>query len=92
MEFMDFDEDEHIINDDDFISIEVLQMEFNCLSPDNHQLWYLYKQFNNKFFNDDEKTMIDNHINKLIEKQRNMSKKNINKLKEADLGQVAPFN
>ena len=88
MEFVDYDEDEHIINDDGFISIDVLQMEFNCLSPDNHQLWYLYKQFNEKYFNDDEKTMIDNHIDKLIYKQRKMMKKNSDKLTETDLGQM----
>ena len=50
MEFVDYDEDEHLIKDEGFIGIEVLQMEFNCLSPDNHQLWYLYKQFNDKYF------------------------------------------
>ena len=61
-------------------------MEFNCLSPDNHQLWYLYKQFNEKYFNDEEKIMIDTHIDRLIKKQRNMNKTNVNKLKEADLG------
>lgn len=88
MDFVDYDEDEHIINDDGFIGIEVLQMEFNCLSPDNHQLWYLYKQFNEKYFNDDEKTMIDNHIDKLINKQRKMMKKNSDKLTETDLGQM----
>lgn len=88
MEFVDYDEDEHLINDDGFIGIEVLQMEFNCLSPDNHQLWYLYKQFNEKYFNDDEKTMIDNHIDKLINKQRKMMKKNSDKLTETDLGQM----
>jgi len=88
MEFVDYDEDEHLINDDGFIGIEVLQMEFNCLSPDNHQLWYLYKQFNEKYLNDDEKTMIDNHIDKLINKQRKMMKKNSDKLTETDLGQM----
>lgn len=88
MEFTDYDEDEHIINDDGFIGIELLQMEFNCLEADNHQLWYLYKQFNERFFNDDEKTMIDNHINKLITKQRRMMKKNSDKLKEVDLEPV----
>ena len=88
MEFVDYDEDDHLINDDGFIGIEVLQMEFNCLSPDNHQLWYLYKQFNEKYFNDDEKTMIDNHIDKLINKQRKMMKKNSDKLTETDLGQM----
>ena len=86
MEFMDFDEDEHIINDSDFISLEILQMEFNCLSPDNHQLWYLYKQYNDKYFSDDEKIMINNHIDKLITKQRKIDKSNVNKLKETDLG------
>jgi len=86
MEFTDYDEDEHIINDEGFIGIEVLQMEFNCLSPDNHQLWYLYKQFNEKYFNDEEKIMIDNHIDRLVKKQRNMNKKNTDKLKETDLG------
>jgi len=86
MEFVDYDEDEHIINDEGFIGIEVLQMEFNCLSPDNHQLWYLYKQFNEKYFNDEEKIMIDNHIDRLVKKQRNMNKKNTDKLKETDLG------
>jgi len=86
MEFTDYDEDEHIINDEGFIGIEVLQMEFNCLSPDNHQLWYLYKQFNEKYFNDEEKTMIDTHIDRLVQKQRRMNKKNTNKLKETDLG------
>jgi len=86
MEFMDFDEDEHIINDSDFISLEILQMEFNCLSPDNHQLWYLYKQYNDKYFSDDEKNMINNHIDKLINKQRKIDKNNVNKLKETDLG------
>ena len=88
MEFTDYDEDEHIINDDGFIGIELLQMEFNCLEADNHQLWYLYKQFNERFFNEDEKTMIDNHINKLITKQRRMMKKNSEKLKEVDLEPV----
>jgi hypothetical protein len=83
---MDYDEDEHLIKDEDFIGIEALQMEFNCLSPDNHQLWYLYKQFNEKYFNDEEKIMIDNHIDRLVKKQRRMSKTNIDKLKEADLG------
>jgi len=86
MEFVDYDEDEHLIKDEGFIGIEVLQMEFNCLSPDNHQLWYLYKQFNEKYFNDEEKIMIDNHIDRLVKKQRNMNKTNVNKLKEADLG------
>jgi len=86
MEFTDYDEDEHLINDDGFISIDVLQMEFNCLEVDNHQLWYLYKQFNERFFNDDEKIMIDNHIEKLINKQRKMMKKNSDKLTETDLG------
>lgn len=86
MEFTDFDEDEHLINDDDFISLEILQMEFNCLSPDNHQLWYLYKQYNNKYFSDDEKNMLDNHIDKLINKQRKLDKSNIDKLKATDLG------
>ena len=83
---MDFDEDEHIINDSDFISLEILQMEFNCLSPDNHQLWYLYKQYNDKYFSDDEKNMINNHIDKLINKQRKIDKNNIDKLKATDLG------
>ena len=86
MEFIDYDEDEHLIKDEDFIGIEALQMEFNCLSPDNHQLWYLYKQFNDKYFNDDEKIMIDNHIDRLVKKQRRMNKNNVDKLKEADLG------
>tara|TARA_R110002050_G_scaffold66913_2_gene145045 strand:+ start:453 stop:728 length:276 start_codon:yes stop_codon:yes gene_type:complete len=86
MDFMDFDEDEHIINDSDFISLEILQMEFNCLSPDNHQLWYLYKQYNDKYFSDDEKNMINNHIDKLINKQRKIDKNNIDKLKATDLG------
>ena len=86
MDLIDFDEDEHIINDSDFISLEILQMEFNCLSPDNHQLWYLYKQYNDKYFSDDEKIMIDNHIDKLITKQRKIDKNNVNKLKETDLG------
>ena len=86
MEFIDYDEDEHLINDDGFISIDVLQMEFNCLEVDNHQLWYLYKQFNERFFNEDEKIMIDNHINRLINKQRKMMKKNSDKLTETDLG------
>ena len=86
MEFTEYDEDEHIINDEGFIGIELLQMEFNCLEADNHQLWYLYKQFNERFFNDDEKIMIDNHIEKLINKQRRMMKKNSDKLTEADLG------
>tara|TARA_B110000285_G_scaffold125229_1_gene141262 strand:- start:197 stop:463 length:267 start_codon:yes stop_codon:yes gene_type:complete len=83
---MDYDEDEHLIKDEDFIGIEALQMEFNCLSPDNHQLWYLYKQFNEKYFNDEEKIMIDTHIDRLVKKQRRMSKNNVDKLKEADLG------
>tara|TARA_R110000823_G_scaffold233787_1_gene360101 strand:+ start:589 stop:864 length:276 start_codon:yes stop_codon:yes gene_type:complete len=86
MEFTDYDEDEHIINDEGFIGIEVLQMEFNCLSPDNHQLWYLYKQFNEKYLSDEEKTMIDTHIDRLVQKQRRMNKKNTDKLKETDLG------
>ena len=86
MEFIDYDEDEHLIKDEDFIGIEALQMEFNCLSPDNHQLWYLYRQFNEKYFNDDEKIMIDNHIDRLVKKQRRMNKNNVDKLKEADLG------
>ena len=86
MEFTDYDEDEHIINDEGFIGIEVLQMEFNCLSPDNHQLWYLYKQFNEKYLSEEEKTMIDTHIDRLVKKQRNMNKKNTDKLKETDLG------
>lgn len=86
MDLIDFDEDEHIINDSDFISLEILQMEFNCLSPDNHQLWYLYKQYNDKYFSDDEKIMINNHIDKLITKQRKIDKSNVNKLKETDLG------
>jgi len=86
MEFVDYDEDEHIINDEGFIGIEVLQMEFNCLSPDNHQLWYLYKQFNEKYLSEEEKTMIDTHIDRLVKKQRNMNKKNTDKLKETDLG------
>ena len=72
---MDFDEDEHIINDSDFISLEILQMEFNCLSPDN-----------DKYFSDDEKNMINNHIDKLINKQRKIDKNNIDKLKATDLG------
>ena len=37
---------------------------------------------------DDEKTMIDNHIDKLINKQRKINKKNNDKLKEVDLGQI----
>lgn len=86
MEFTDYDEDEHIINDEGFIGIEVLQMEFNCLSPDNHQLWYLYKQFNEKYLSEEEKTMIDTHIDRLVQKQRRMNKKNTDKLKETDLG------
>ena len=91
MEFTDYDEDEHIINDEGFIGIEVLQMEFNCLSPDNHQLWYLYKQFNEKYLSDEEKTMIDTHIDRLVQKQRRMNKKNTDKLKETDLGRVTPL-
>ena len=91
MEFTDYDEDEHIINDEGFIGIEVLQMEFNCLSPDNHQLWYLYKQFNEKYLNDEEKTMIDTHIDRLVEKQRKINKKNTDKLTETDLGRVTPL-
>ncbi len=88
MEFTDYDEDEHIINDEGFIGIEVLQMEFNCLSPDNHQLWYLYKQFNEKYLNDEEKTMIDTHIDRLVDKQRRINKKNTDKLTETDLGTI----
>lgn len=89
MEFTEYDETEHIINDEGFMPIEVLMDELNCLSQDNHQLWYLYKQFNLKYFNDDEKEMIDNLINKLLDKQRRINKANCEKLKETDLGRVA---
>ena len=41
---MDFDEERHIIEDDDFIAIEDLMGQISCLTQDNHQLWYLYKQ------------------------------------------------
>ena len=35
---MDFDEEKHIIEDDEnFMPLEVLMAEFNCLSQDNHQ-------------------------------------------------------
>ena len=34
---MDFDELRHLENDEDFISIETLMNEFDCLTQDNHQ-------------------------------------------------------
>tara|TARA_R100000655_G_scaffold109404_1_gene163804 strand:- start:1726 stop:2001 length:276 start_codon:yes stop_codon:yes gene_type:complete len=89
MEFLSqYDETKHIIEDEGFMPIEVLMDELNCLTADNHQLWYLYKQFNIKFFSDEEKIMIDNTIHKLIDKQRRINKANCDKLKATNLNEV----
>ena len=85
---MDFDEERHIIEDDDFLPIEDLMGQFNCLSQDNFQLWYLYKQFNIKYFDDEEKVYLDNVIEKLKEKQMAINIRNSEKLKATDLGSV----
>ena len=84
---MDFDEEKHIIEDDEnFMPLEVLMAEFNCLSQDNHQLWYLYKQFNFKYFNDEEKIYLDETIESLRQKSIAIANKNVEKLKLVDLG------
>ena len=83
---MDFDEERHIIEDDDFIAIEDLMGQISCLTQDNFQLWYLYKQFNIKYFDDEEKVYLDDVIEKLKEKQIKINDKNSKKLKVVDLG------
>tara|TARA_R110002153_G_scaffold21254_3_gene71131 strand:- start:4418 stop:4684 length:267 start_codon:yes stop_codon:yes gene_type:complete len=88
---MDIDEDTHIIEDDGFIAIQTIMEEINCLTQDNHQLFYLYKQFNLKFFNEEEKTSLDNIINTLKQKEVKVNMKNVNKLQVADLGTTDPL-
>ena len=88
---MDIDEDTHIIEDDGFIAIQTIMDEINCLTQDNHQLFYLYKQFNLKFFNEEEKTSLDNIINTLKQKEVKVNMKNVNKLQEVDLGTNDPL-
>ena len=88
---MDIDEDTHIIEDDGFIAIQTIMEEINCLTQDNHQLFYLYKQFNLKFFNEEEKTSLDNIINTLKQKEVKVNMKNVNKLQVADLGTNDPL-
>tara|TARA_R110001632_G_scaffold222924_1_gene354425 strand:+ start:459 stop:725 length:267 start_codon:yes stop_codon:yes gene_type:complete len=88
---MDIDEDTHIIEDDGFIAIQTIMDEINCLTQDNHQLFYLYKQFNLKFFNEEEKTSLDNIINTLKQKEVKVNMKNVNKLQVADLGTTDPL-
>tara|TARA_R110000822_G_scaffold229758_1_gene361896 strand:- start:8068 stop:8337 length:270 start_codon:yes stop_codon:yes gene_type:complete len=84
---MDFDEEKHIIEDDEnFMPLEVLMNEFNCLTQDNHQLWYLYKQFNLKYFDDEEKQFLDDTVERLRKKALAIATKNISKLQVADLG------
>ena len=84
---MDFDEEKHIIEDDEnFMPLEVLMNEFNCLTQDNHQLWYLYKQFNLKYFDDEEKQFLDDTVERLRKKSLAIATKNISKLQVADLG------
>ena len=88
---MDIDEDTHIIEDDGFIAIQTIMDEINCLTQDNHQLFYLYKQFNLKFFNEEEKTSLDNIINTLKQKEIKVNVRNVNKLQEVDLGTNDPL-
>ena len=88
---MDFDELRHLENDEDFISIETLMNEFDCLNEDNHQLWYLYKQYNLKYFDDEEIEFLDNVINKLKSKSDAINRINMKKLKPADLGTINTF-
>mgnify|MGYP003638687331 FL=1 len=88
---MDIDEDTHIIEDDGFIAIQTIMEEINCLTQDNHQLFYLYKQFNLKFFNEEEKTSLDNIINTLKQKEIKVNVRNVNKLQEVDLGTNDPL-
>ena len=88
---MDIDEDTHIIEDDGFIAIQTIMEEINCLTQDNHQLFYLYKQFNLKFFNEEEKTSLDNIINTLKQKEVKVNMKNVNKLQVVDLGTNDPL-
>tara|TARA_R110000772_G_scaffold78252_1_gene167886 strand:+ start:354 stop:620 length:267 start_codon:yes stop_codon:yes gene_type:complete len=88
---MDIDEDTHIIEDDGFIAIQTIMDEINCLTQDNHQLFYLYKQFNLKFFNEEEKTSLDNIINTLKQKEVKVNMKNVNKLQVVDLGTNDPL-
>tara|TARA_R110002124_G_scaffold96982_1_gene241720 strand:+ start:703 stop:969 length:267 start_codon:yes stop_codon:yes gene_type:complete len=88
---MDIDEDTHIIEDDGFIAIQTIMEEINCLTQDNHQLFYLYKQFNLKFFNEEEKMSLDNIINTLKQKEIKVNVRNVNKLQEVDLGTNDPL-
>tara|TARA_R110001592_G_scaffold18785_3_gene77562 strand:+ start:1317 stop:1583 length:267 start_codon:yes stop_codon:yes gene_type:complete len=88
---MDIDEDTHIIEDDGFIAIQTIMDEINCLTQDNHQLFYLYKQFNLKFFNEEEKMSLDNIINTLKQKEIKVNVRNVNKLQEVDLGTNDPL-
>lgn len=88
---MDIDEDTHIIEDDGFIAIQTIMDEINCLTQDNHQLFYLYKQFNLKFFNEEEKTSLDNIINTLKHKEIKVNVRNVNKLQVVDLGTNDPL-
>ena len=88
---MDIDEDTHIIEDDGFIAIQTIMDEINCLTQDNHQLFYLYKQFNLKFFNEEEKMSLDNIINTLKQKEIKVNMKNVNKLQVVDLGTNDPL-
>lgn len=88
---MDIDEDTHIIEDDGFIAIQTIMEEINCLTQDNHQLFYLYKQFNLKFFNEEEKMSLDNIINTLKQKEVKVNMKNVNKLQVVDLGTNDPL-
>tara|TARA_R110000803_G_scaffold47952_2_gene99794 strand:- start:7816 stop:8082 length:267 start_codon:yes stop_codon:yes gene_type:complete len=88
---MDIDEDTHIIEDDGFIAIQTIMDEISCLTQDNHQLFYLYKQFNLKFFNEEEKTSLDNIINTLKRKEVKVNMKNVNKLQVVDLGTNDPL-
>ena len=88
---MDIDEDTHIIEDDGFIAIQTIMDEINCLTQDNHQLFYLYKQFNLKFFNEEEKMSLDNIINTLKQKEIKANVRNVNKLQVVDLGTNDPL-
>jgi hypothetical protein len=88
---MDIDEDTHIIEDDGFIAIQTIMDEINCLTQDNHQLFYLYKQFNLKFFNEEEKMSLDNIINTLKQKEIKVNVRNVNKLQVVDLGTNDPL-
>ena len=77
----EIDEIDKMCEDNDFIPLETLMMELNCLSTDNHQIWYLYKQFNIKHFNEKEIKYIDDIIDKLINQHRKLNKITCNKLK-----------